>query len=270
MSISSSLSTFKRLNGDDRKLAQAGVRRGWYLYHHYLGRFRTRMGMKSLERLGQFTIHNKNLLVHFKPEQLSTLFNIFGLHEYDLTTLLPEKPKTILDLGANSGMAALYFQAHYPQAAIACVEPDPRNIDMLGKTLKSNGLENSIRVIPAAIAAQAGRLKLRTGTHSTCSALETSPMHDLQGFVEVDVTTVPDVLKQLGWESIDLLKIDIEGTEDELLSTHNDWLKHVKAIVLEIHPNTTPEKIQSYLSPFGFSLTPLQRSVEPVYFAIRK
>jgi FkbM family methyltransferase len=38
---------------------------------------------------------------------------------------LPPEASTIVDLGANIGLAALYFGTRYPQAKILSVEPDP-------------------------------------------------------------------------------------------------------------------------------------------------
>lgn len=269
MNVISSIRQLSRVLSQDRQLAKLGVGRGWYASRHYLGRFRNRFGLASKETQGRFRVSDKEVIIHLMPEQLSTLYGVFGDNEYDLSQLISAAPDTILDLGANSGMAAVYLHAHYPHAKIACVEPDPRNINLLHKTLASNQLRDSIKVFPAAIASKPGQLKLRMGENSTCSALETSPMHDLADSTMVEVTTVPLLLEQLGWERINLLKVDIEGTEDELFSIDNSWLNRIDALVLEIHPNTTPEKIQSYLAPFGFTIKPLLRGIEPVFFVSR-
>jgi hypothetical protein len=95
-------------------------------------------------------------------------------------------------------------------------------------------------------------------------------MHQLTDRTEVEVTTIPALLDEAGWDSVDLVKIDIEGSEDELLSSNNGWLSSVGAILLEIHPNTTPEKIGSCLSPYGFSLRRHGHGREPVYVATRE
>jgi hypothetical protein len=48
--------------------------------------------------------------------------------------------------------------------------------------------------------------------------------------------------------------IDIEGTEQELLGRNNSWLKHVDAIAMEIHPNTTDDEIGGFLASYGLHL----------------
>jgi FkbM family methyltransferase len=193
--------------------------------------------------------------------------------EYDLSADLPPADypaPRILDLGANLGLGTLFFSRLYPGARFVCVEPDPRNQLLLRKTLDWNGVE--AQLIAAAAGAAPGRLVLRFGSNPTCSALEDSPMHDWREGeqVAVDVLTVPDILDRAGWDRVDLVKIDIEGSEDTLLSQSNDWLERVGAVVLEIHPNTTPEKIAGYLRPFGFHLRRLSHGTEPVYIARRE
>ncbi len=267
MSVISSLRQFGRVLQHDWRLSRRGTGIGWYAKHFYRGRWHSRKGLAPPDVHGSLKVSGQPVRINVTAEHLGSLFSVFAEDEYDLRDRLPRPPGTILDLGANTGMAAAYLHAHYPQAAIACVEPDPRNIPYLERTLQENNLP--ALVFSAAIASEPGELKLRLGRDSTCSALETSPLHDLQDSVRVKVMTVPQVLEQLKWDHIDLLKIDIEGTEDELLSQHNDWLKRVQAIVLEIHPNTTPERIASYLQPFGFTLTPLGRGTEPTFFAAR-
>ena len=52
--------------------------------------------------------------------------------EYSFATKLGDwQPKTILDAGANIGLASTFFALHFPNATIVAVEPDPGNFKML-------------------------------------------------------------------------------------------------------------------------------------------
>lgn len=57
-------------------------------------------------------------------------------------------------------------------------------------------------------------------------------------------------------KEMDVVKLDIEGAELEILREGADWLKHVKAVVMELHPATYGYKgvkeIISILSRYGF------------------
>jgi Methyltransferase FkbM domain len=130
-----------------------------------------------------------------------------------------------------------------------------------------NGL--AAEIVRSAVAPSASRLRLRIGQDPTCSALETSTMHILPDTVEVDVCTVDGLLSRAGWEAVDLVKIDIEGTEEELLTRNNAWLARTQALVLEIHPACRVERIASVLDGFGLRLRRHRRGREPVYVATR-
>jgi hypothetical protein len=57
-------------------------------------------------------------------------------------------------------------------------------------------------------------------------------------------------------KEIDAVKPDIEGAELEILRDGSDWLKRVKAVIMELHPATYGYKgvkeIVSILSKNGF------------------
>src|SRR6202020_2027458 len=63
-------------------------------------------------------------------------------------------PATILDLGANIGLSAIYFARCYPESRIACGEPVPENARLLIRNLRDNAVE--AEVLAAAIDAQNG------------------------------------------------------------------------------------------------------------------
>jgi hypothetical protein len=61
-------------------------------------------------------------------------------------------------------------------------------------------------------------------------------------------------MKKLGWNSLDLLKIDIEGYEAELLSKNADWLSVTREIVGEAHHGYTNEDLRNDLGRYGFTV----------------
>jgi len=60
---------------------------------------------------------------------------VFHHRYYEIPLASP--PETILDLGANTGMTAVYFGRAYPAARLACVEPVPDNLRVLARNLRS-------------------------------------------------------------------------------------------------------------------------------------
>jgi FkbM family methyltransferase len=88
---------------------------------------------------------------------------IFGTNEYNLRRLARwheilalyahvERP-LILDLGANIGLATLYFAKNWPKAYIVAVEPDEENFRLMLANL--DGLSN-VKPVNAAVASEDG------------------------------------------------------------------------------------------------------------------
>ncbi len=64
-----------------------------------------------------------------------------GVYNIELPTQVTTR---ILDLGANIGTSAIYFQRRFPNAHIACVEPSPGNLAMLERNHRLNALSVTI------------------------------------------------------------------------------------------------------------------------------
>ena len=267
MNIMRSGDAFLEIWKDDTAFRKAGRPFGWYLMTHYKARWRDRTGQSQPWEEVSFLVEGRVQSYWLTAEYLGAVKGVLLDREYSCARSLSLEPRRILDLGGNIGFGSGYLAALFPSAQFAVVEPDPRNLVMLERNLKANGVRG--RVFAAAAGPHAGLLNLRMGSNPSCSSLEISSLHDLKDRIAVKVTTIPVLLKEMGWDAIDLLKIDIEGAEDALLSQANDWLSLVGAIVLEIHPNTNPARIGSYLDRFGFKLERTSFGREPVYFAIR-
>ena len=180
---------------------------------------------------------------------------IFDHRYYDFE--LPFIPETILDLGACTGMAALFFARKYPGARVACVEPMEDNAAVLRKNLTLNH-------VPAAIFEAA--IVVKDGT----VVMEKAPLdygHKIAGIpygqqftsssIEVKAISVPTLLKELGWERIGLLKIDIEGYEAILLRENCSWLARVDALCIECHEQFSEADLAALARTWG--LIPVQR-----------
>jgi len=240
-----------------------------YLLSYIEGRLASRSSEGGLAQARRFSFRlNKKLIVSLEPAQFGMAKGILADKEYCGLPLQFE-PKRILDLGANIGLGLLCLHDQYPQAELAGIDADPRNFPLLLRNLQDNHLQ--VPILAAAISGEPGIIGLRIGANSTCSTvIDGSLIHPSHtATIDVPCLTMPQILDRLGWPGVDLLKVDIEGTEENLFSGSPQWLHHVKAIVLEIHPNTTAERIQSLLAPFGFRLRRQSFGREPVFFADR-
>jgi FkbM family methyltransferase len=186
---------------------------------------------------------------------------VFENHYYRLP--LRSAPATILDLGANIGLSAIYFARCYPESRIACVEPMPGNLKLLIRNLRKNAVE--AEVIAAAIDAKDGVVAMEYGAadygHKIAAAAPSNVL------LEVASVSVPSILRRLGWDRIGLLKIDIEGHESVLLSQACEWLADVDALCVEYHHHFAEAELGRLARQFGF-LPPTQLPGE-VWFLTR-
>ncbi len=135
----------------------------------------------------------------------------------------------ILDLGANIGLASLYFRKSWPRAKIVAIEPDADNFRMLCRNAPE------ARPIQAAIASERGRVTI-VNPESASWGYQTQLAPD--GAIEA--ITVADILEQYPGCEPFICKIDIEGAEDELFSKNTDWLAAFPIVVVELHDWMAP------------------------------
>lgn len=136
-----------------------------------------------------------------------------------------EGVRTVVDIGANVGLAALFFLTRSPEVRVWCCEPDPANLARLRETLRPY-LER-VTVVPKAVTAEP--------LDSVRFAPQGRYGHiDEAGTIEVAAIGVADLLRSVEAERapIDLVKIDTEGTELDLVRSAPDDVR-VRAFVYE-------------------------------------
>lgn len=142
--------------------------------------------------------------------------------------------RTVFDLGANIGLATVYFALRFPEAQIIAVEPEMMNFCLLRRNTRS-----CPNVVPVHAAVWSSDTSLRL--HTTDSSgnnlgdwgCQTEATTD-QG--NVTATSITSLIERYDVKQIDLLKIDIEGAELDLFSSNVDtWLRITRCIVIETH-----------------------------------
>ncbi len=155
-------------------------------------------------------------------------------NDYDF--LVETKPKTIIDAGANIGLASIYFANKYPDAHIIAIEPEYSNFDLL----KSNVAPyRNIIPVQAALWHKNEEINVMDsglGKWGFMTAMKDSSENFHSGACHtVTAITLDKIMKDYNIEKIDILKIDIEGAEREVFSNTSSWIEKVNAIIIELH-----------------------------------
>jgi FkbM family methyltransferase len=161
------------------------------------------------------------------------------------------QPQSIVDAGANCGFTSLYLSAHFPLATIVSLEPDPENFNALGKNI---ACKPSATILASQVGLAHKEGWLVPETKKTVGSWASSFLFS-SVFQEnaVPAVTVEGIRKAKSWDSIDLLKIDIEGAE-WLLFTEGDsgFLARVKMFVVEVHDEKWVQPISAIAEKFEF------------------
>jgi len=157
------------------------------------------------------------------------------------------KNPLIIDCGTNIGISIIYFKTLYPDAKIIAFEPDTKIFSLLEKNL-----------------ARFNHIELHnTGVWIDDAFLNFYSEGSLAGSFVVDFENKTDIiktptlrLKSFLNQKVDFLKIDIEGTENDLMADLEPELKNVENIFLEYHSITGLDQklgeILNILSRSGF------------------
>lgn len=175
--------------------------------------------------------HGHRLRVALRPgtADLFVYDEIYRDHAYDLP--LPDAPAYIVDAGGHIGLASVWLAQRYPQSRILCVEPEPANVAIAQRNVRAFP---NVTVVHAALWSHTSRVAIQNPSAATWSfRVEPSSMG-------VQAYSVKDLLWTYQFPRVDFLKIDIEGSEVEVLGTARDWIGSVSTMMVELHDRFRP------------------------------
>lgn len=138
---------------------------------------------------------------------------------------------SFLDIGANVGYyTALALSIAKCRSRVIAMEPDPESFHYLQKTVLANGGANDICVNKAA-ADKAGTMTLYVSADNRGD----NRLYDNDfrtGTITVDAVTVDDLLDSLRIETIDFIKVDVQGYEGHALRGMRRTLRSSTSLIL--------------------------------------
>ena len=184
--------------------------------------------------------------------------------------------RVIIDVGANIGVFTLYAAREAPEARIIALEPFPDTRSRLAELVNSNGLAGRVAVLDCALAGSSGTgaMDEADGIPSQYRRIYSEATRTLNaehrgkaGLAEstdgvaVRKITMAEMLDEAKVESADFMKMNIHGSEYEvLLSTPAQVLRRCARIAVQYHEmpaasGLTKHSIFEHLGRSGFVLT---------------
>lgn len=150
-------------------------------------------------------------------------------------------PRVIVDAGANIGLASIYFANRFPDTKIIAIEPEENNY----RILKQNVAEY-VNVVPVCAALWhmdtilevvdigRGEWAYMTRSHSGIGEDHFEIRNKTRAI------TVNTLMNEYSIDHIDILKMDIEGSEREVLLEPSSWIEKVGCLIVELHERMKP------------------------------
>jgi 31-O-methyltransferase len=216
----------------------------------------------AVTTLTDVRLPNGLTVAQVNPWETAALYDEIFVHRcYARPEILLPPTGTIVDIGANIGIATLFFHLESPAASIVSIEPAP----VPRRALETNVERHGIRaeVLGVAVDAERGRRPFTYyPAHTIASGLHAKPADDaLEGVrycadtgasyvkravttaelevaepIDCDVVTLEEALRAMPTDEIGLLKIDAERCEHGILAGIGTsvWPK-IAQVAAEIH-----------------------------------
>ena len=182
--------------------------------------------------------------------------------------LLCKKDMTIVDVGANIGLASYYFKDFARE--VFAVEPSERHLEALNKMIEFNKI-NNITVCPVALSNKTAKEKFYHSINTTSYSL--TALGDQKDFEEVQMLSFDEFMVRNKLDHIDLLKMDSEGEEGKIFTSDGfkEYAPKIKVIVGEWHDWCNMEKNQfaNTLKDLGYEFNWIYGLKSSVFTAIR-
>jgi len=183
-----------------------------------------------------------------------TADQVFTSNDYDLTFLkrydeLLEKYNSILsqnktpliiDCGANIGLSAFHFATAFPNSTVVAIEPERNNFLMMEKNCK--GFQN-VEFLNKAVGSEEGFVSIDNDQVDN-NAYRVSRNENEIG--DIEIVSINSILSSRNELVPFLIKIDIEGFEDDLFSNNTEWVEKFPLLIIETHDWMLPKQANSH------------------------
>jgi len=157
----------------------------------------------------------------------------------------------IIDCGANIGMSVLYFKRLFPNSRIIAFEPNPNAFNLLEENIKENQLEN-VQLHNLALFDK--ETEISFFIDDSDATLKGSVQKGRGGSRELKVKAQKLSLFLKDIDSVDLIKMDVEGAEVNIISdlVDSSCINKSKEYIIEYHHNINNGKsnLASFLNYF--------------------
>lgn len=172
----------------------------------------------------------------------------------ETVTRLAKEADVLLDVGAYTGVFSLAGAAANPSLQIHAYEIIPEVAAALEANLRRNDFAERVQVHLEGLGQSGVTMRVPTGEGgSALPSFYSSRMHFDEG-VQVLFQSLDSLIEILGGVHRVVMKVDVEGTEDELFRHGQDFLErfHPDMLCEVLEGVADPSTLEGLLSPHGY------------------
>jgi FkbM family methyltransferase len=162
-----------------------------------------------------------------------------------------------IDIGAHQGSYTLALHRHC--RLVVAVEPDPTNYFLLKRNLSLNKVKNCIPV-NYVVSSHDGFVNLYLSEFSDIHSVKKDWVGKPRRVVRVPARRIDTLLKELSIDGVDLVKIDVEGSEMEVLEGMSETVEKFKPVLLIEVAKRNLKNVIDYLKLHNYDFQVLYRS----------
>lgn len=166
-----------------------------------------------------------------------------------------ENVKKIIDGGAYTGLSTFYWAKTFPNAQVVAIEAERSNFDLLKKNVLINNLSN-VDIHNKAIWSHEEQLCITREKMDKRPWAFAVEIRNEQQTDEISGISLSKLRADLSIDTVDILKLDIEGAEREVFLEDNkigEVLENTKVIICELHYfDKTKDDIIKKITGFGY------------------
>lgn len=220
----------------------------------------------SVERLWKDTVVNLNDIKYVLVDNESFLI-LRESESFMPLWFTPKEGEVFVDIGAHVGKYALSVAKLVGSSGtVVAIEANLRNYQSLRKSIALNNLENLFAFNVAAWDS-AGRLKLFNGHLGGHHSLK---IDWKLGWSDVIARPVDSVLKELGIDHVDWIKIDVEGAEWEVLKGLKTTIEKDKPRIIAEISSENQRSFKKFMDENGYSMIEISPSYEGSIFGVSR
>jgi len=220
---------------------------------------RAKLGLKMRSLLGRFLIMPLpgGLKAACDTIDIILIYDIYSRRVYE-RAYSPRPGDIVMDVGAHVGFFTLRAAKMVgKEGLVVAVEPEPHNFSLLVKNIRLNKLRNVVAV-RCALSDREGTTKLHLcGSYSVCHTMRPELFdYDYIGILEVPTTTMDNLVRRLGLDRLDFVKMDVEGAELLVLKGGLETLRHFgpELAIAAYHDDELRAEVAGLLRGLGYEV----------------